>query len=228
VTGASTGIGAALARRWARHGAFLAIGDVDEAAGEALVAELRAPGCQQQQAQHLFQRCDVTDWQSQVAFFRAAARASPSGGIDAVVPAAGIAELASTASGRGFENPSPTLGGDDDGPAEPPPPPSLAVIDVNLTGVLYSVHLALHWLTRGDTAKQKQQQRPRSTDRHILLIGSASGVFPLPGQLLYCAAKHGLTGLFRSLRCTAWRHGGGGGVAGPKARRKNPRDFLPD
>ncbi|KAL8387115.1 hypothetical protein RB595_010145 [Gaeumannomyces hyphopodioides] len=206
ITGGASGIGAALARRWARHGAFIAIGDLDAAAGEALVAELRGSGSgggDHQQQRHFFQRCDVTDWQSQVALFRAAARASPTGGIDAVVPAAGIAELATTASGRGFENPSPALGGDDDDGAAPPPPPSLAVVDVNLTGVLYSVHLALHWLARndGDGAQDR--------DRHILLVGSASGVFPLPGQPLYCAAKHALTGLFRSLRCTAWRHGGG-------------------
>ncbi|KAL8295923.1 hypothetical protein RB600_001422 [Gaeumannomyces tritici] len=216
ITGGASGIGAALARRWARLGAFVAIGDLDAVAGEALVAELRASAGssdddqQQQQHRHFFQRCDVTDWQSQVALFRAAARASPTGGIDAVVPAAGIAELASTASGRGFENPSPALGGDDDDDGgAPPPPPSLAVVDVNLTGVLYSVHLALYWLARNNKNNTNSDGDRDNRDRHILLIGSASGVFPLPGQPLYCAAKHALTGLFRTLRCTAWRHGDG-------------------
>ena len=55
VTGASNGIGAACVRRLARDGARMALWDVAEAAGAALVAELHAEGREAH-----FARCDVS------------------------------------------------------------------------------------------------------------------------------------------------------------------------
>ena len=55
VTGAAQGIGAACARRLARDGAAVALWDVDDAAGEALAAALRAEG---RRARYL--HCDVS------------------------------------------------------------------------------------------------------------------------------------------------------------------------
>lgn len=207
ITGGASGFGAAFARRWAQHGAFLILGDIDDKAGEELVAELRSSSGSQN---HHFHHCDVTDWQSQVAFFQAAARLSSTGGIDAVVANAGIREVQNAASGLGFENPTEDLA-----TAANPPPPDLKVMDVNITGVLYTVHLALFWLQKNGAQKQggsglateppTHADRPR--DRHLLLISSVAGIAALPGQPLYAATKHAVVGLFRSLRGTVWRQG---------------------
>jgi NAD(P)-dependent dehydrogenase (short-subunit alcohol dehydrogenase family) len=53
VTGGSSGIGAAIARRFVGEGARVVIGDIGDDAGEAVAQELGAAAC--------FQHCDVTD-----------------------------------------------------------------------------------------------------------------------------------------------------------------------
>lgn len=202
ITGGASGFGAAFARRWAQHGAHIAVGDIDDAAGEALVAELRAttPGGEH----HHFHHCDVTDWQSQTAFFRAAVERSATGGIDAVVPNAGIAEKRTPLTNTGFETPAPAPGSP---PGGDPQKPLLDVIDVNLTGVLYTVHLALFWLPQNATTNATTDGRGAKHDRHILLVSSVAGIVALPGQPQYTAAKHGVTGLFRALRGTVHQQG---------------------
>jgi NAD(P)-dependent dehydrogenase (short-subunit alcohol dehydrogenase family) len=200
ITGGASGFGAAFARHWARYGAHIIIGDVNDRAGEELIAELRSsssPG------QHLhYQHCDVTSWADQVSLFQTAITSSPTGGIDAVVAAAGIVESSDPRSGRVFDEPraldTSTL----------PPPPPLKVLAVNLTGVMYTTHLALFYLPRNSPRSQtesQQQQPPR--DRHILLISSVAGVMGLPGQTEYTASKHAVMGLFRAMRGTAFMRG---------------------
>ncbi len=184
ITGGASGFGAAFAREWAKHGAYIMIGDIDDGAGEELVAELRASTGSEH---HHFQHCDDTDWQSHVSLFQMAARASPTGGIDAVVLNAGVG-------GDGYHVP-------DDLDMENPPVPEFRVVDVNLIGVMYTVHLALFWLPRNSPDADK----PR--DRHILFLGSIAGLVPLVGSLQYTASKHAITGLFRSLRGSAHYQG---------------------
>ncbi|KAK3363293.1 hypothetical protein B0T25DRAFT_587270 [Lasiosphaeria hispida] len=208
ITGGASGFGAGFARKWTSHGAHIFIGDLDDAAGEALVAELRTiPGSSGHQ---YYQHCDVTNWLDQVSLFKMAVATSPTGGIDAVVAGAGIVERGDTVNGNIFDHPQ----GLD---AENPPPPKLKVLAVNLTGVMYTTHLAIFWLKRNggqksgegaesiSVAKDEVLQPPR--DRHILLISSIAGVSPLPGQTEYTASKHAVMGLFRTLRGTVWRQG---------------------
>jgi NAD(P)-dependent dehydrogenase (short-subunit alcohol dehydrogenase family) len=72
ITGGASGFGAAFARHWARHGAHLIIGDVNDRVGEELVAELRsAPSATPNQV-ITYQHCDVTSWPDQVSLFQAA------------------------------------------------------------------------------------------------------------------------------------------------------------
>jgi NAD(P)-dependent dehydrogenase (short-subunit alcohol dehydrogenase family) len=195
ITGGASGFGEGFFRRWADAGANVVIGDINSARGKALVEEVRAKTGSKN---HHFIYCDVTNWQSQVDFFRTAAQLSPHGGIDAVVANAGIAEDRPT-----FEIPQ----GLD---AETPPPPNLKCFEVDLLGVLYTAHLAIFWLPRNpDSGKTSSATSPaqQSRDRHLLLLGSVASIGPLPGQALYCTSKHGVLGLFRSLRSTAFVHG---------------------
>jgi NAD(P)-dependent dehydrogenase (short-subunit alcohol dehydrogenase family) len=203
ITGGASGFGAAFAKSWAEYGANIIIGDVDEVAGAALIADLRESTGS---LHHHFQYCDVTSWHSQVSLFQAALRLSATGRIDVVVPNAGIAEdpgLLQT----NFENPQ-------DLDQERPPAPRFRVLDVNLTGVMYTVHLALFWLQRKSPIESnddgdggKGQHARVHPDRHILLIGSIAGLMPLTGAVQYTASKHAVTGLFRCLRGTAYQRG---------------------
>jgi NAD(P)-dependent dehydrogenase (short-subunit alcohol dehydrogenase family) len=186
ITGAASGIGAGFARHWASHGANIVVADISVPQGEALVSSLPGPG------RHSFFRCDVTVWEDQVRLFRAAAKASPTGGIDAVVANAGIPERNVAMSGNGFEDPPKGLDGEgeEEGEGDVPPAPRLDVLRTNLIGVMYTAQLALYWLPRnGDEGR----------DRTLLLIGSIAGITPLPGQPEYCTAKHAITGLWRAL-----------------------------
>ncbi|KAK0656789.1 hypothetical protein B0T16DRAFT_307213, partial [Cercophora newfieldiana] len=188
ITGGASGFGAAFARHWAKHGAHIILGDVNDAAGEQLAAELRAlPGSS---GHHHYGHCDVRSWNDQVALFKLAASVSPTSGIDAVVAGAGIVELTDAATGNVFDLPR---GLDRDSP----PPPPLNVLAVNLTGVMYTSHLALFWLRRNGEGR----------DRHLLLVSSIAGVAPLPGQTEYTVSKHAVMGLFRAMRGTSWRQG---------------------
>ncbi|KAK4239156.1 hypothetical protein C8A03DRAFT_32771 [Achaetomium macrosporum] len=186
ITGGASGFGAAFARHWAQYGAHLIIGDVNDRVREELVAELRgSPSATQ----------DQTD---QVALFRTAAASSPTGSIDAVVAGAGIVERGNqpNASSAGVFDLSVSL--DTDDAAGPPPPPALKVLAVNFTGVTYTTHLALFYLTLSPGSAR---------DRHLLLISSIACLSPLPGQTEYTVSKHGVMGLFRALRGTAWTTG---------------------
>ena len=78
VTGAASGIGRATALRLANEGAFVLVGDIDEAGGAAL-AEMSG-------GQIAFQRCDVTD-AGQIESLMATADAG--GGLDLLVNNAG-------------------------------------------------------------------------------------------------------------------------------------------
>jgi NAD(P)-dependent dehydrogenase (short-subunit alcohol dehydrogenase family) len=195
ITGGASGFGEGFFRKWAAAGANVIIGDVNGARGKALVEEVRK---QTGNEHHHYVHCDVTDWQSQVDFFHTAVKLSPHGGIDAVVANAGVPDP-----GSSFEQPQ----GLD---ADTPPPPNLKCVEVTLLGVIYTTHLALFYLPRNP--KSEKAGGPKSSslhprDRHLLLIGSIASLMPLPGQPQYSVSKHGVLGLYRTLRSTAFVHG---------------------
>ncbi|KAL2065957.1 hypothetical protein VTL71DRAFT_3627 [Oculimacula yallundae] len=183
ITGGASGFGEGFSRHWAAQGANIIIADIGN--GKPLVEEIRKAG-----GNAHYVRCDVTNWQNQVDLFREAIKLSPRGTIDAVVCNAGI-----TDTGNNFMEPA----GMD---KEEPPKPSFKAVDVNLTGVMYTAHLAMHWLPLNE--KPKDGSGPKAggytPDRHILLVGSVASLLPIPGLVQYAASKHAVLGLFRSLR----------------------------
>ncbi|KAK8255412.1 hypothetical protein HDK77DRAFT_460496 [Phyllosticta capitalensis] len=194
ITGGASGFGAAFVQRWALQGASIVIGDINTEAGEQLVQELRQ---ELGNPNIWFVRCDVTKWQDQVKLFKEAVRYSPHGGIDCVVANAGVAG-------------NDILQTPGDLSADEPPEPNFKVVNVNLYGVLYTTHLACFYLPRNPGSSPcSPQTDPAKTvrDRHLLLLGSVASLAPITAQPQYGAAKHGVLGLFRSLRCSSFVQG---------------------
>ncbi|KAF7541614.1 hypothetical protein G7054_g432 [Neopestalotiopsis clavispora] len=157
--------------------AFVTIADVDVRAGKEAEANL-APRAK-------FMKCDVRNWDEQVAVFEAASAASPCKSVDIVIANAGI------------------IGADDfntqQDPSQPPVKPDFSIININLIGTAYTAKLAMHYFL-------KQDQTP-SRDRCLIIKGSVAAYADQPGSPQYNISKWGARGLFRNLRRTAWRQG---------------------
>lgn len=195
ITGGAGAFGQGFLRRWAAAGAVVIIGDINAKKGDQVVRELR----KKTGNAHLhFVYCDVTNWSSQLHLFREALRLSPHGGIDTVVANAGIASKTDIFMEL------------EDLETANPPPPDLAVLDVNITGVVYTSYLALYHLQRNPGSRPADPKcDPGKThrDRHLLLMSSIAGLIPLPGVSLYGASKHAVLGLYRCLRASSFSHG---------------------
>ncbi|KAK5196581.1 uroporphyrin-III C-methyltransferase [Exophiala xenobiotica] len=191
ITGGASGFGKACFTEWAAHGANIIIGDINDEAGTALVAQVRASSGS---SEHHFVHLDVTNWQSQAAFFKQAARLSPHGGIDCVMANAGIADAQENAI---FEEPPDYSKMDD------PPQPRMRTLDTNLDGVMFTTNLALSYLSRNPGSEGCNVRTPSAPrDRHLILVSSIAGLSGLASQPIYATAKHGVVGLFRTLRIT--------------------------
>jgi NAD(P)-dependent dehydrogenase (short-subunit alcohol dehydrogenase family) len=126
-----------------------------------------------------FVTLDVTSYASQCAFFRSALEFSPTHTITTVIANAGVAELGSFIDSHPAKTP---LNVD-------PPEPDLTTVDVNFKGVLYTTKLALHHLRSSPPGQ-----------RELILVGSMSSFSSGPMMAVYSATKHGVLGLFRSIR----------------------------
>ncbi|CAO2653301.1 Nn.00g027120.m01.CDS01 [Neocucurbitaria sp. VM-36] len=194
ITGGASGFGAGFVRHWARHGATVIIGDINVQKGDALCRDITKETTGTNKVH--FVHCDVTSWQSQVNLFKEAVKLSPHGGLDCVVANAGIAGNDVMQEGKHLD-------------AAEPPPPSFKIMDVNVTGVLYTTHLAYFWLPKnpGSSLSSIDANPSSPRDRHLLLLGSVASLCPIAIQPQYCAAKHAVLGLFRSLRGTSGLQG---------------------
>lgn len=104
---------------------------------------------------------------------------SPTSTITTVIANAGVAELGNFIESAPTKTP---LDAD-------PPEPDLTTVDVNFKGVLYTTKLALHHLRSSPMGQ-----------RELILVGSMSSFTSGPMMAVYSATKHGVLGLFRSLR----------------------------
>jgi NAD(P)-dependent dehydrogenase (short-subunit alcohol dehydrogenase family) len=78
-----------------------------------------------------------------------------------------------------------------------PEEPRLNILNVNLTGVLYTIKLALFYFR-----KQHAANKGEALDQNLILQGSLAGYLDLPGALQYSASKYGLRGVLKDLRRT--------------------------
>ena len=125
VTGAVSGIGLALTQDLLAQGWRIAMGDVNEAAGEELVAKLGS--------NVLFRKTDVSDWNQLAALFKAAH--ARWGRIDFHAANAGVGDIEAMY--------GPTAGEDGE-----PRKPNLKTVDIDLSAIIYGVRLSMHYFQR--------------------------------------------------------------------------------
>ncbi|KAH9970036.1 hypothetical protein BGW80DRAFT_1562461 [Lactifluus volemus] len=172
LTGGGNGIGKEIALTFSKHGAKVVIGDLDVAGAEGVVALITKDGGEAASI-----KCNVVNWDDQVALFDFAF--GRYGAVDIVIPNAGITEVS-----RGVCSGSLTIV---DGK---PVAPKLKTLEVNLTGVFYSVHLGMHYIMR---------DRAPDSWKAIVMIGSMASWNGLPLAPQYTASKHAVLGLMRAL-----------------------------
>lgn len=162
VTGGVSGIGLNLTKHLLAKGWRVVVADLEAAGGATLEKELGSDV--------IFQQTDVSNWDSQVALFKRAMEWS-NGELNFLAANAGI-NGASTC--EQVYEPS--------GEFEPERP-DLSTIDVNLNGVIYSVHLFKYY----------SRNSAEESIRQIVLTASVFGVYPLPTSPYYAASKHGVS-----------------------------------
>lgn len=201
ITGGISGFGRAMARKWASAPGvkpIIILGDiVPTSKGSSIVENLQK---ETGNPNIHFLNVDVANWESQVTFFRRASALAGVNGIDTVAASAGVGGVDES---REFMAPLPTsrLDALQKSDCSIPAAPSLKTVDVNLTGSLYTVYLALAHLS-ARRATRPGGEKSSSADGSILLLGSFASILPLPAVSLYGSSKHALLGLFRSLRLT--------------------------
>ncbi|HEY3203336.1 MAG TPA: SDR family NAD(P)-dependent oxidoreductase [Thermoanaerobaculia bacterium] len=159
VTGASRGIGEAIARRFGAEGARVVLAARDRDSCERHAAEIRGQG-----EEAVAVACDVTD------------RGSVAAAIALAVARWGRLDILVNNAGLG--GPTPLDDPEDAGWD--------AIIATNLTAVFRVTREASPFLPEGG---------------RVINLSSVLGRFGVPGQAAYCASKHGVIGLTRSL---AW------------------------
>ncbi|KAF1821908.1 NAD(P)-binding protein [Dissoconium aciculare CBS 342.82] len=193
IVGGASGIGLAIATELVRHGALVAILDINEANGATATREL----LEIRERSAKFIRTDVVSWDSQKSAFKEVLSWARNR-IDIVVFSAGLRPN----NIREYLNPS-NLG------TEPSAPPT-TTLDVNVTGAYFTAHLATWYFTV--IAREQQQSAlivpPDSAidviippfRPQLLLLGSLASYYDQHGCPDYGASKHGIRGIWGALR----------------------------
>ncbi|KAK1753538.1 hypothetical protein QBC47DRAFT_303276 [Echria macrotheca] len=172
VTGGASGIGLAMSRHFASQGYRVAILDINSETGPEVAAEIAA---EFPTATVCFKKCNVASWEEQAAVFEDVFH-EHGNRIDIVMANAGINE----------GGPVTIV----DLQEQKPSRPNLRTLDINLTGTIYSVKLAAHYMNRNPDGVSRGS---------IICTASNAGIYPLPMAPLYATTKFGVVGLVRSL-----------------------------
>jgi NAD(P)-dependent dehydrogenase (short-subunit alcohol dehydrogenase family) len=153
-----------VAQELVKEGASVVIGDVQEKLGAESVAKLNS-GSNKKAA--IFQKCDVTSWESTRALFKAATDAFQT--VDIVYPNAGIA-------GAGFPGPI---------DRDELQAPNISAITVDLTAVVYTIQAALDIMRKKPdpaTLPETEHAFRRSWRGKIIATSSQSALCKCPQQ----------------------------------------------
>ncbi|KAJ6468181.1 NAD(P)-binding protein [Mycena vulgaris] len=171
LTGGANGIGRETAILFARYGAKVVIGDVNEEAANKVVKEIRELG-----GDAIYVQCDVLKWEDQIALFESAV--SHFGSVDVVVACAGVSERGDTCSG--------VLEYKDGKPL----PPNMSTLEINVFGVVQTVHLGMDYLRSPRTGADQWKA--------LILIGSMASWEAIPLTPMYTTSKFAIRGLMHT------------------------------
>ena len=140
-----------------------------------------------------FLTCDVSSWDSISSCFSQVY--SQTGRIDIVMANAGISKEGKLI---------------DDDPSAAPSKPDLKTIDVNLTGCIYTIKLAIHYMRRNALPSDPSATTNATTTTppcrgQIIATASNAGVYAFPVAPVYASTKAGVINLVRSLAPTLAR-----------------------
>ncbi|KNG89163.1 putative short chain dehydrogenase/reductase, partial [Aspergillus nomiae NRRL 13137] len=176
-SGGASGIGLGITRHFiSQPETHITILDINPKTGTQTLQELQA---EHPSASISFEECDVSSWESQAAVFEKIY--AEQGRIDIVFANAGITEKGSLLPAKQDGN-------------EAPPKPNLATLNINLVGVIYTVHLAIHYMYKNATSDPSA-----SSNGLIVCTASNAGLYPFPMAPMYATTKSGVVGLVRSL-----------------------------
>jgi NAD(P)-dependent dehydrogenase (short-subunit alcohol dehydrogenase family) len=174
ITGGASGIGLALTTQLLARDWHVFVADLDTSGVQALASQYNTAATTKLHTA----RCDTTSWESQVDAFKSALGLL-GGRISFVAPVAGIAER------RWI----PIDSDKSETAVEEFTKPDSSVMDVNLTGVLYTVALAVQHFRRQETGGIRGR---------IGIVASICGFYSIPSAPIYTATKHALVGLTRT------------------------------
>ncbi|MCJ1321773.1 hypothetical protein MMC15_007118 [Xylographa vitiligo] len=196
ITGAASGIGLALTTHLLAKGYKIFMADINPA-GALTAASLPLPS--PSAAPPTFIPTDVASFPAQLALFQRAY--AHNGSIDVFAANAGIDDSEDVfAADVSTAPPLPRDGTEPDGhPAQHPTvhAPDLATLDVDLSAVVGGLKLFVAF-ARHSARADAAHGRARRT-RRMVITASMVGMYPFETNPLYCAAKHGLVGLTRSV-----------------------------
>lgn len=183
VTGGASGIGLGITNHFGLQSAHVAILDIHASAPADLLSTLART---HPAASFSYHQCDIASWDSVAGAFREVYREK--GRIDTVMANAGISREESL-----IPSTIPTAGTE-------PTKPELRTMDVNFTGTLYTVKLAIHYLLLNERDGGKSRGS-------ITVTASNAGIYAFPVAPLYGACKAGLVNLVRSMGPGLVQHG---------------------
>ncbi|CEQ40810.1 SPOSA6832_02467, partial [Sporobolomyces salmonicolor] len=232
-----TGIGLGITEHLLREGANVVVADLNAVQGAKVVEKLN--NCGESLMKRLnssskgraeFCATDVTSWASVCELF-AFSYVKFGRRIDYVFANAGIAQM------QEMRSSNPTYfatAKQDDLETLQDRPPSLAVIRVNLDGVLYTLHAALAYFRKQEKDKDGWRGKFVGTGSnacqkaHFGTTSDRSSFYPFPNDPLYAAAKSGVLGICRAVGPKVFEEGITVNCFGPSvvATGLAPPEFL--
>lgn len=185
ITGGASGLGLATGTRFAEHGAYVTLTDLNEKEGKAAEADLTSKGYQV-----TFVQSDTTNWESSVKAFKHAVNFSPRKTLDGAFLYAGLGGDPSNFV-KMVERDNHEVSLDKD-----PVESSTKVLNVNLNGVIRTANLALHYFRLPAAA----QAPPVAEGKKVLFLCASLAGYIDYDPTIYSVSKYGVRGLFRSLR----------------------------
>ncbi|MCJ1434012.1 hypothetical protein MMC27_003377 [Xylographa pallens] len=194
ITGAASGIGLALTTHLLAKNYKVFMADINPA-GALTAAALPLPS--PSTPPPTFIPTDIASFPAQLALFQRAYAYNHS--IDVFAANAGIDDSEDVFAAD--VSPVSLNGAETDTPAttEPPSvaPPNLKTLDVDLSAVVSGLKLFVAFARHSARADAAHGRAPRK--RSMVITASMVGLYPFETNPLYCAAKHGLIGLTRSV-----------------------------